>query len=604
MSGIVGIVNRDGRPVDAELLRGMTEYLAFRGPDAQEIWVDGAVGFGHAMLRTTFEAEHESQPCTLDGQVWITADARIDGRTELMSKLDAKGRVIAGDITDPELILHAYVVWGSDCVEHLLGDFAFAIWDGRQRQLFCARDHFGVKPFYYAEVSKGLLFSNTLNCLRTHPEVTDELNDLAIADFLMFGFNNDRGTSSFRDIQRLAPAHTLTLAGRGGLAIRRYWRIPVEPMLRWRRREDYIECFVELLRQAVADRLRTRKASVLMSGGIDSTSVTVLAHEHLSANGESFVLRPCCFVFQDMLQDDESPYAQMVADDLGIPLDIVTDEGTVLFGGAERPAWQTPEPIETPTRELGSRMHRVAAKHGRATLTGFGGDPVLYPSPSFVSNLLTQRQLWLLARELGCYLAQFKSLPPLYLRSRMWSQRGRSALIPQFPPWFEDGLSEEYRLEVRWQEFQKTYSRSARHPFRAEALRNLDTPYWQYKFETLLDSGLEALPVESRHPFFDARLVSFLLRLPPWPWFIDKHIVREAMISKLPEAVRLRPKSYRLGHKSALQTETWRLDGGQVTEYIDSIKYNRIVQRLARLKQNESWLIERPVALNLWLNQL
>jgi asparagine synthase (glutamine-hydrolysing) len=90
MSGIVGIVNLDGTPNDRELLRRMTDFMAYRGADAQEIWIEGHVGFGHTMLRTTFESEREQQPCSLDGQVWITADVRVDGRAELIGKLEAK----------------------------------------------------------------------------------------------------------------------------------------------------------------------------------------------------------------------------------------------------------------------------------------------------------------------------------------------------------------------------------------------------------------------------------------------------------------------------------------------------------------------------------
>src|SRR6266851_4305018 len=152
MSGIVGIVNPDGAPVDRHLLQQMTEAMAFRGPDAKEIWSQGSVGFGHAMLRTTHESVHERQPASLDGKVWITADARVDARAELITKLESKGQIKAKAATDAELILHAYHVWGEECVEHLLGDFVFAIWDGRRRRLFCARDHFGVKPLYYAQV--------------------------------------------------------------------------------------------------------------------------------------------------------------------------------------------------------------------------------------------------------------------------------------------------------------------------------------------------------------------------------------------------------------------------------------------------------------------
>src|SRR5438045_2935572 len=210
MSGIVGIVGLDGRPVDGELLRRMTDFMAFRGPDAQQVWCDGSVGFGHTLLRSTDESRPKKQPFSLDGRLWITADARVDGQSELIEKLRNCGWTHLGRPTDAELILRAYEAWGEDCLQHLIGDFAFAIWDGPRRRLFCGRDHFGVKPFYYAQVGNVLIFSNTLNCIRLYPDVSCELNDQAIGDFLLFNFNQDPRTTAFRDIQRLPPAHSLT----------------------------------------------------------------------------------------------------------------------------------------------------------------------------------------------------------------------------------------------------------------------------------------------------------------------------------------------------------------------------------------------------------
>ena len=166
MSGIVGIVHLDGAPVDRSLLRRMTDFMTFRGPDAQETWIDGNVGFGHTLLKTTFEAEHEHQPFTLDGQTLIVADARVDAQRDLISKLESRGHHVESGTTDVELILRAYQAWGEYCVEHLLGDFAFAIWDGLRQRLFCARDHMGVKPFFYAHLGQTVIFSNTLDCIR------------------------------------------------------------------------------------------------------------------------------------------------------------------------------------------------------------------------------------------------------------------------------------------------------------------------------------------------------------------------------------------------------------------------------------------------------
>ncbi len=172
MSGIVGIYRRNGAPIDRALLQSLVDFLCYRGPDSRECWMDGSIGLGHAMLRTTHESLSERQPASLDGRFWIAADARLDGRAEFITELQRCGHVVPPNAPDSELILHAYSAWGTPCVERLRGDFSFAIWDARHKHLFCARDHFGIKPFYYVQRDDLFLFSNTLNCVRTHPEVS------------------------------------------------------------------------------------------------------------------------------------------------------------------------------------------------------------------------------------------------------------------------------------------------------------------------------------------------------------------------------------------------------------------------------------------------
>ena len=202
--------DRKGAPVDRAILRDLTHFLSYVGPDALDTYSNGCTGLGHTMLRTSRESERELQPASLGEQLWITADARIDCREELKREFEKAEPNYRRVTTDSALILQAYALWGEECVRRLRGDFAFAIWDARRKTLFCARDHFGLKPFYYAEVGDLFLFSNTLNCIRLHPEITDELNDSAIGDFLLFGLNCDLTTTTFRDIRRLPPAHCLS----------------------------------------------------------------------------------------------------------------------------------------------------------------------------------------------------------------------------------------------------------------------------------------------------------------------------------------------------------------------------------------------------------
>ena len=140
MSGIVGIFHLDGAPIEPALLRSLVDFLAYRGPDAHESWMETSIGLGHTLLRTTRESFAERQPAGFEGRYWITADARLDGRSELLAALDLSGCGIGQSVPDSELILRAYAKWGAACVEHLRGDFSFAIWDAsHQATILCAR---------------------------------------------------------------------------------------------------------------------------------------------------------------------------------------------------------------------------------------------------------------------------------------------------------------------------------------------------------------------------------------------------------------------------------------------------------------------------------
>ena len=542
MSGFVGLVHGDGAPVDRELLRRMTDSLAFRGPDALEIWAAGPVGFGHAMLRTTDEAATERQPMSLDGQVWITADARVDARSELVGKLRAQGRDCSNGVTDPELILHAYDVWGEECIQHLLGDFAFAIWDGRQRRLFCARDHFGVKPFYYAEVAGGLVFSNTLNCVRLHPDVSDELNDAAIGDFLLFEFNQDPGTTTFAAIRRLLPAHVLVWLD-GAAHTTRYWTPPVEEPVRYKRASDCVEDFLEVFERAVADRLRTNRIGVLMSGGLDSTSVAAIAKRLLLQRERVFDLRAYTVVYDQLIRDEEGRYARVAASALDIPLCYVPGHNYGVYEHWDAPELFRPEPVHDPLAALGADLYRKIAAHCRVTLTGDGGDVLLHSqSGPYIAYLLRRMQLGRLLSELGGYILSHGRIPPLLvgIRSTMSRWMGRPSHEPEFPSWLNPEFASRLDLRARWDAINRT--KAATHPFKPKVYETLQAPFWPYEFESA-DPGVTQIPVEMRSPLFDLRLVRLLLPLPPVPWCVDKKLLRVAMRGILPEQVRLRRKT-------------------------------------------------------------
>lgn len=545
MSGIVGMVNLDGAVVDLALLHRMTESLAFRGPDAESIWSDGPAGFGHTLLATTDEARRERQPCALERDVWITADARVDRRDELVRDLKAAGRTGAADANDAELILHAYEAWGDACVGRLLGDFAFAIWDRARRRLFCARDHFGVKPFFYAYCGETFVFSNTLTAIRHHPAVSDTLNDRTIADFLMFKSNLELDTTAFADIQRLPGGHSLVIAMHGGPVVRRYWTLSQPPEIRYRRSREYVDHFRDVLKAAVSDRLRTPRVAIAMSGGLDSSAVAAMAKEVASADASASDLRAFTTVFDRIIPDDERKYASLVATALHIPIEFHVADDYVPFRETDTTDLWLPEPVDTKYLAHSVEESTGIASRYRVMLTGVDADSLLRETPATHFAALFQAREWgRLTAALARYAIWFHAIPPVGIRTalrRLFRRPGIRAMRPPFPPWLNRDLVERLVLSERWE---RVYGgREVAPPARRRAVANLATPSWRHVLEGY-DPGLSHSPLEYRHPFSDLRVVQFLLAVPAVPWCIDKTLLRLSLRGVVPESVRLRPKTF------------------------------------------------------------
>lgn len=603
MSGIVGMVHREGASIDRALLQALTHFLAFRGPDAREVWAANSVGFGHALLRTTRESLSERQPASLDGQLWITADARIDARSELVRELEEAGRHVRGTAPESELILNAYAAWGEACVEHLRGDFAFAIWDGRERKLFCARDHFGVKPFYYAEAGDLFLFSNTLNCLRLHPDVSGDLNDAAVADFLMFGLNCDSSTTTFRDIRRLPPAHTLTLST-DGLRLRRYWSAPTDGHIRYRHADDYIEHFQILLQAAVADRLHIDCAGVLLSGGLDSASIATTAHELSTRSGTAAKLRAYTVVYESLIPDRDGAHAREVAEFLQIPIQCLAMDHLKLFDRWDDSELAWPEPVEDPLFAGLFDQFRMIAADCRVALSGEGSDNLMHFQMWPYAKDLIRRQEWSRLLSEGIRYLALRQSPWRGVRRRVKGYAIGDPAVPGFPAWIARDFRQRLNLEARWKEWIELPAASPAHPIHPEAHASLALPHWAHLFENE-NPGVTQCAVEVRHPFIDLRLVEYLLALPPFPWFFEKALLREAMVGRLPERVRRRPKTP-LGVDPVAELlkppEPRSLDGVQwddeLTRYIETAAIEPLNERRSPAELD---MTIRPLCLNFWL---
>jgi asparagine synthase (glutamine-hydrolysing) len=603
LSGIVGIYERSGAPVDRGMLQALAHFLSFRGPDARDTWSQGAIGVGHTMLRTTRESQIEQQPASLDGKLWITADARIDCREELEKKLALQGHGAAGrTATDSGLILRAYAAWGAECVQHLRGDFAFAIWDARKKLLFCGRDHFGVKPFYYSELGELFLFSNTLDCLRQHPGVSDELNDAAIGDFLLFGLNCDAATTTFRDIRRLPAAHAMTVSS-DGLRIQRYWSAPTAGHIRYQRAEDYVEHFQILLQAAVADRMRVDRAGILLSGGLDSATVANTVRELASSAGATTDLRAYTVVYESLIPDQDGRYAREVADFLNIPHQTIPIDTLQPFERWGEPGISSPEPVDDPFFAGLFDQFRTIAADCRVVFSGEGPDNLMhFQMWPFARALMRERKWISLFRETSRYLSVRASIVP-GLKRRALGLFGKDPTAPVYPGWLQPDFARRLNLPDRSREWSELPT-DRPHPILPKAHASLSLPHWSSMFE-LENPGVTRCAVEVRHPFLDLRIVNFMLALPPFPLFFDKQLLREAVAGRLPESVRTRRKAPLAGSplvEHLRQSRTnWMQDFDWCEEMDAYVNKSEMVAFHSETHAEKAHSALRPLCLNFWL---
>lgn len=539
MSGFVGVVNFDGEPVDAHLLEHLTQALAFRGPDAQTTWIDGAVGLGHALLRTTTASGAERQPTTLDGRTWIVGDARLDGRNDLLSRLEGLGCRVSASSSDAELILLAHSAWGEACVDHLIGDFAFGVWDATRRRLLCARDQLGIKPLFFAHSDSTVIFSNTLDCVRMHPAVSSRLNETAVADFLMFDLSLDAHASFFADVRRLPPAH-IAVWSRGTEQIRRYWTLPIEEPVYYAHHQEYIERFHELLRTSVAERVGGDCVGVLMSGGVDSSSLAAMARQVMAGPGPGAGLRGFTTSYEG--HDDEGHYAGLVADWLGMPLEVQGWSDDMAPDAWWTTGFRTPEPEPYPNAIGFHRAyHARVAAHCRVALYGEGPDNALaYEWQAHVGYLLRRWRISRLLCDLTDLVLLQRRLPLQGALPRLFRRRPTRGADAMFPDWFNHDLERRLYLHERWA--RSLEPPKSPHPTRPRAHGSFGLRLWQSVFQSF-DSATTRCPLEVRHPYLDLRMLRYLLAVPAVPWCRGKYLIRRSMEGHLPPPVLKRAKT-------------------------------------------------------------
>lgn len=390
MCGIAGILRRrGGRPGDRERIVAMTDRLVHRGPDDHGyLWMDVASG-RHALGQSVDQApescdlalgsrrlaildltEHGRMPMANSrGDLFITYNGEVYNYVELRDQLRGLGHVFATG-TDTEVVLHAYAEWGADCVTRFNGMWAFALWDQRRRTLFCSRDRFGIKPFYYLLSDHAFIFASEVKAILPAMDGPPRPNDEVLHQFLVDRKDCHTTETLYADVRRLPPAHNLTIQPLGA-RLQRYW--DYDTVGHDYELSDPAGTLRELLDDATALRLRSDVPTGLaLSGGLDSTSVLSCMRKHRP--NERFQAFTAVFPGDPA---DETAYTRLAARHFDVELHCVEYDDSRFVEDLSEAIWFMDFPSINYQPLPNLRVMREARRHVTVMLEGQGSDEIL-----------------------------------------------------------------------------------------------------------------------------------------------------------------------------------------------------------------------------------
>lgn len=481
MSGFAAHLAFGERPT-AERLVSIAEKIAYRGPHRQVTRTVGPCTMVHAALWATPESEDEDQPQRhVTWDFWLAGDLRVDNRDELIAALRTSTRQPL--YTDADLVLAAYERWGADLVDHVMGDFGFALWDGEREELLIARDPFGLRPVFLAQISGGVVVASALAAVLAGIDRDPGLDETYLAGFLHGEPPRDR--SIWEGVERLAPGHR-RLIGRDRDVTQQYWLPSVEPMVQ--SLETTIELTRSLFDEAVRCRLRTRDGVATdLSGGLDSSTVTATAAALTPG------VRPISLAYRIDPEAFELRYIEAVADHLGLDSHLIdADDLTVLDPVSDIRAHRQPL-FAIDATDTAACYDTASALGCSVSLTGVGGDELLYGQSGDRVARIRQSMRDVALRWAG-------SRTDGHVAEALRARRARRARRDR--PW----------LRVP---YPQPPSRLPPRNNRAGAARlsAYQSP-WQAPSYELTDRLAAERSVEVRYPFLDRRLVEAGLRFP------------------------------------------------------------------------------------------
>ncbi|MFC4291680.1 XrtA/PEP-CTERM system amidotransferase [Sphingorhabdus arenilitoris] len=558
MCGIAGIFHVEtAKPVDPERVRRMTDAIAHRGPDGSGVWTAAGVGFGHRRL-SIIDLAGGGQPMhSADGKAVLVFNGEIYNFRELRRQLEQAGYAFRTD-SDSEVILHGWRHWGTDCVTHFHGFFAFAIYDLTQKQLFLARDRLGVKPLYYADLADGsIIFGSELKALMAHPALRREADLGAVDDFLSFGYVPDH-TCLISGVKKLPAGHTMLLQqGRPRPQPVEYWDIDFSNRIKGSQ-EELEEELLRLMKQAVESRMVADvPLGAFLSGGVDSSSVVALMAE-ISRQP----VKTCSIGF-DVGELDESAYADTVAKRF------LTDHrsrqvGSDDFQLIDTLAFHFDEPFADASALPTYRVCELAREQVKVALSGDGADEAMagyrrhvfhhgeetargmipaalrsallgplgraYPKADWAPRPLRAKTTLLsLARSGEEGYAEAVGVTGPAIRHQLYSGRAK-------------GILQGYRAE----EHMHRLMRGAPARSGLDRAQYADMKLWlPGDILTKLDRTSMAVGLEAREPLLDHRLIEFTAKLPENMRVRrgqGKYLMKQTMERYLPKDILYRPK--------------------------------------------------------------
>jgi asparagine synthase (glutamine-hydrolysing) len=572
MCGLAGIWLFDGKYVCADSVKLATRLLAHRGPDGENfLWANTEAGSwqiddpGESKINLALGFRRLSildlsfagmQPMSYEnGQYWIVFNGEIYNHIELRNELSSKGFIFRSN-TDTEVILAAYAAWGEGCLSRFNGMWAFAIWDAVQHKLFCARDRFGIKPFYYSWSDGTFAFASEIKALLQLVEHSRVENPELIYDFLVNGWTDHTRETFFIGVNQLPSGHYLLLKD-GQLTINRYWKLDPDFRVELPTEQAYAEYFLDLFTDALRVHLRSDvPVGTCLSGGLDSSSIVHLANqlllnEHaLPADlvGERQKTFSACF---DDLKYDERHYIEQVLFATGAEANYVFPNSSQLVDVLPRIAWHQDEPFgSTSLFAQWSVMERVSECGVKVLLDGQGADELLagyhHYFNYFWGALLQRGEFNSLFQEINAYRKKY----PISLWYILLGI-GKNFFPPGFVRWGRHFRREGVNLGPvsLSTDFVNKYSERTYHPtnWRGDLFEdNLYDSLTSTSLPALLryeDRNSMAHSVEARVPFLDYRLVEFIAGLPIEMKIKNattKVVLRKAMKGILPEEVRQR----------------------------------------------------------------